>query len=124
MLQELDVNDKDLELIKNLYWQQQAAVRIGQGMSDWVNIGRGVRQGCALSPELFSLYTEMIMRKINHMDGVKLGGLNVNNIRYADDTAIVADSEEQLQNLIDVITEESRKFGLEINKRKTFSMTI
>ena len=124
MLQELDVNGKDLELIKNLYWQQQAAVRVGQDMSDWVNIGRGVRQGCALSPELFSLYTEMIRRKVNHMDGVNLGGCNVNNIRYADDTAIVADSEEQLQNLIDIIAEESRKFGLEINKRKTFSMTI
>ena len=64
------------------------------------------------------------MRKINNMDEVKLGGLNVNNIRYADDTAIVADSEEQLHNLIDVITEESRKFGLEISKRKTFSITI
>ena len=81
MLQEMDVNGKDLELIKNLYWQQQAAVRIGQGMSDLVNIGRGVRQGCVLSPELFSLYTEKIMRKINYMDVVKLGGLNVNNIR-------------------------------------------
>ena len=124
MLQELDVNGKDLELIKNLYWQQQVAVRIGQDMSDLVNIGRCVTQGCILSPELFSLYAEMIMRKINHMDGVKLGGLNVNNIGYADDTAIVADSEEQLQNLIDAITEESRKFSLEINKRKTFSMNI
>ena len=60
MLQELAVNGKDLELIKNLYCQQEESVRIGQGMSDWVNIGRGVRQGCVLSPELFSLYTEMI----------------------------------------------------------------
>lgn len=58
------------------------------------------------------------------MDGVKMGGFNVNNIRYGDDTAIVADSEEKLQNLMDVIAEERRKFGLEINKRKTFSMTI
>ena len=62
-------------------------------MSDCVNIRRGVRQGCASSPEIFSLYTEMIMRKINHMDRVRIGGVNVNNIRYADDTAIVADSE-------------------------------
>ena len=93
-------------------------------MSGWVNIARGVRQGCVLSPELFSLYTEMIMRKINHMDGVRIGGINVNYIRYADDTAIVADSEEQLQNVITLIADESRKFGLEINKRKTFCMTI
>ena len=100
----------DLELIKNLYWQQQASVRIRQDMSDWVNIARGVRQGCVLSPTLFSLYTEMVMRKISHMDGLRIGGLNVNNIRYADDTAIVADSEEQLQNLITVIADESRKF--------------
>ena len=93
-------------------------------MSDWVNIARGVRQGCVLSPELFSLYTEMIMRKINHMDGVRIGGINVNNIQYAGDTAIIADSEEQLQNLINLIADESRKFGLEINKRKTFCMTV
>ena len=124
VLQELDVNCRDLELIKNLYWQQQASVRIGQDMSDWVNIARGVRKGCVLPLTLFSLYTEMVMRKISHMDGLRMGGLNVHNIRYADDTAIVADSEEQLQNLITVIADESRKFGLEINKRKTFCMTI
>ena len=124
ILQELDINGKDVELIKNLYWQQQAAVRIGQDMSGWVNRARGVRQGCLLSPELFSLCTEMIKRKINHMDGVRIGGINVNNIRYADDTAIVADSEEQLQYLTTLIADESRKFGLKINKRKTFCMTI
>ena len=101
--QELDFNGKDAELIKNLYWQQQAAVRIRQDMSGWVKIARGVRQGCVLSLELFSLYTKMIIRKINHMDGIRIGGLNANNIRYADDTAIVADLEEQLQNLITVI---------------------
>ena len=124
ILQELDVNGKDLELIKNPYWQQQAAVRIGQDMSNWVNLTRGVRQGYVFSPDLFSLYTEVTMKRINHMDGVKVRGLNVNNIRYADDTAIVADSEERLQHLIIVIADESRKFGLEINKRKTHSMTI
>ena len=111
-LQELDVNDKYLELIKNIYWQQQAAVRIGQDMSGWVNIARGVRQGCVLSPELFSLYTEMIMRKINHMGGVRIGGINLNNIRYADDTAIVAGSEEQLKKFITLMANESRRFRL------------
>ena len=80
ILQELDVNGKDLQLTKNPYWQQQALVRIGQDMSDWVNIARGVRQGCVLSPALFSLYTEMVMGKISHMDGLRIGGLNVNNI--------------------------------------------
>ena len=124
ILQELDVNDKYLELIKNFYWQQQAAVRIGQDMSGWVKIARGIRQGCVLLPELFSLYTEMIMRKINHMDGVRIGGINVNNIRYADDTAIVAGSEEQLKNFITLMADESRRFGLEIRKRKTFCMTV
>ena len=87
-------------------------------MSGWVNIARGVRKGCVLSPELFSLYTEMIMRKINRMDGVRIGGVNVSNIRYADDTVIVADSEEQLRNLITVIADESRKFSLEIDKER------
>ena len=80
VLQELDINGNDLELIKNLYWQQQASVRIGQDMSDWVSIASGVRQGCVLSPALFSLYTETVMRKISHMDGLRIGGLNVNNI--------------------------------------------
>ena len=124
ILQELDVNGKDVELIKNLYWQQQAAVCIGQDMSGWVNIARGARQGCVLSPELFSPYIETIMRKINHIDGVRIGGINVNNIQYADDTAIVADSEEQLKNLTTLIADEGRKFGLEINKRKTFCVTV
>ena len=123
ILQELDANGKYLELIKNIYWQQQAAVRIGQGMSDWVNIARGVGQGCVLSPQQFLLYTDMIIRKINHMDRVRRGGINENNIRYADDTAIVADS-EKLQNRISVIADESRKFGLQINKRKAFCMTV
>jgi len=110
--------------MKNFYWQQQASVHTEQDMSDWVNIVRGVRQGCVLSLALFSLYKVIVMRKISHMGGLRIGGLNVNNIRYADDTAIVADSEEQLQNLITVIADESRKFGLETNKRKTFCMTI
>ncbi len=124
ILQGLDINNKDIELLKNLYWEQQAAVRIGQEMSDWINIKRGVRQGCVLSPELFSLYTEMIMRKIKHMDGVKIGGFNINNIRYADDTAIITDSEQKLQTLMNKLVKESRNFGLEINRSKTFSMVI
>ena len=66
--------------MKNFYWQQQASVHTEQDMSDWVNIVRGVRQGCVLSLALFSLYKVIVMRKISHMGGLRIGGLNVNNI--------------------------------------------
>ena len=92
-LEQLDKNGKDLELLKNLYWEQKAAVRYGENISNWAHIKSGVRQGCVLSSELFSLDTEMIMRKPQHLVGVKIGGINYNNLRYADDTAILAESE-------------------------------
>ena len=69
----LDINGKELELIKNLYWEQEANIKIGNHTSDWVIIEKGVRQGCVLSPELFALYTESIMNSIVRMEGIKVG---------------------------------------------------
>ncbi len=77
-----------------------------------------------LSPDLFSIYTEMIMRSIADKEGIKVGGVNITNLRYADDTAIIADTEEKLQALLDIIVKESERMGLSINKKKTFSMVI
>ena len=89
MLSELDVDGKDLRLIRNLYWDQKAAIKIGDQISNYVDIKRGVRQGCVLSPDLFSLYSEKILRGIKDMKGIKINGININNIRYADDTVLM-----------------------------------
>lgn len=96
ILEALDIDGKEVELIKSLYWDQQAAVRQNGALSDFVIIRQGVRQGCVLPPELFNLYTETIMRHLKDQDGLSVGGVNINSLRYADDTAILADSEEEL----------------------------
>ena len=85
----MDENDKPL--IGNLYWKQQAAVRLENAISAFFPIKRGVRQGCVLSPKLFDLYTELIFRKSEVLRGCVVGGMNVNVLRYADDTALIAE---------------------------------
>ena len=90
-------------------------------LSEWMSIKQGVRQGCVVSPHLFALYTEMIMRKIEDMKGFQIGGKVVNNLRYADDTVILAESEQQLQQLI--VTESELK-GLYLNSTKSFTMVF
>ena len=98
-LQESIRPGRDIKFIRNLYWTQKAFVRLENGLSDEVMIQRGVRQGSVLSPALFNLYTEMIFRAIDDMDGVKIGGLNINNLRYADDTVLIAETPVQLQEI-------------------------
>ena len=87
-------------LLRNLYAGQEATVRIGRGTRDWFQIGKGVRQGCILSPSLFNLYAEDIMRSSGMEEtqaGIKIAGRNINNLRYADDTTLMAESEEELK---------------------------
>ena len=124
MKKELDLDGKNVDLIMNLYWDQQAAVRWNDKLSNYVDIKSGVRQGCVLSPDLFSLYTELIMRNISEYEGIKVGGVNLNNLRYADDTALMADSQQKLQDILDKVVEESERKGLEINKKKSFTMVF
>ena len=124
MLLALDIDSQEVELIKNLYWDQQAAVRYNGEVSKYLPVKRGVRQGCIMSPDLFSLYTELIMRNIKEIEGFSVGGININNLRYADDTAIRADSEQKQQRLMDVVVEESGEKGLDINKGKSFVMVF
>ena len=90
-------------LLRNLYADQEATVRTGHGTTDWFQIGKGVRQGCILSPCLFNLYAEYIMRNPGLEEaqaGIKIAGRNINNLRYADDTTLVAESEEELKSLL------------------------
>ena len=96
-LKRINIDGKGMRVIQALYYDQVAAVRIEDGHSEEFKIKRGVRQGCILSPKLFNLYTENVFREIDNLDGVKIGGININNLRYADDTALLAESEEQLQ---------------------------
>ena len=103
-------------LLRNLYAHQEATVRTGHGTTDWFQIGKGVRQGCILSPWLFNLYAEYIMRNAGLEETQT--GININNLRYADDTTLMADSEEELKSLFMKVKEESEKFGLKLNIQK------
>ena len=93
-------------------------------LSEWTSIKQGVRQVCVASPHLFALYTEMIMREIEDMEGFRIGGKVVNNLRYADDTAILAESEQQLQQLINTVVTESELKRLYLNSTKSFTMVF
>ena len=124
MLERLGVDEKDMRIIRNLYYQQKAAVKVGNELTEFVDIKRGVRQGCVLSPELFALYGEIILRAIETMDGFSLGGRNINNVRYADDTVLVADSVEKLQDLVNTVNVASEEKGLRINRGKTECMVV
>ena len=105
-------------LLRNLYAGQEATDRSGHGTMDWFKIGKGVRQGCILSPCLFNLYAEYIMRNAGLDEaqaGIKIARRNINNLRYADDTTLMAESEEELKSLLIKVKEESEKAGLKLN---------
>ncbi|KAB0340181.1 hypothetical protein FD754_023346 [Muntiacus muntjak] len=108
--------------LRNLYAGQEATVRTGHGTTDWLQIGKGVHQGCILSPCLFTLYVEYIMRNAGLEEaqaGIKIAGRNINNLRYADATTVMAESEEELKSLLMKVKEESEKVGLKLNIQKT-----
>ena len=109
-------------LLRNLYAGQEATVRTGHGPTDWFQIGKGVRQGCILSPCLLNLYAEYILRNAGLEEaqaGIKIAGKNINNLRYADDTTLLAESEEELKSLLVKVKEESEKVGLKLNIQET-----
>ena len=111
----------DLSLEK-LYAGQEATVRTGHGITDWFQIGKGVCQGCILSPCLFNFYAEYIMRNTGLEEaqaGIKIAGENINNLRYAVDTTLLAESEKELKSLLMKVKEESEKVGLKLNIQKT-----
>ena len=122
ILKEMGIPDHLTCLLRNLYAGQEATVRIGHGTTDCIQIGKGVRQGCILSPCLFNLYAEYIMRNAGldeAQPGIKIAGRNINNLRYADNTTLMAESEEALNSLLMKVKEESEKTGLKLNIQKT-----
>ena len=121
ILKEMGIPDHLTCLLRNLYAVQEATVRTGHGATDWFQIRQGVRQGCILSPCLFNLYAEYIMRNAGLAEvqvGIKIARRNINNLRYADDTILMAEGEE-LKNLLMKVKEESEKVGLKLNIQKT-----
>ena len=117
----MGIPDHLICLLRNLYAGQDATVRTGHGTTDWFQIGKGVHQGCILSPCLFNLYVEYIMRNVGleAQAGIKIARRNINNLRYADDTTLMAESEEELKSLLMKVKEESEKVDLELNIQKT-----
>ena len=108
--------------LRNLHAGQEATVRTGPGTTDWFQIGEGVHQGCILSPCLFTLYAEYIMRNARLDEaqaGIKIARRNINNFRYANDTTLMAESEGKLKSLLMKVKEESEKAGLKLNIQKT-----
>ena len=113
----MGIPDHLICLLRNLYAGQEATVRTGHGTTDWFQIGKGVHQGCILSPCLFNLYAEYIMRNAGLEEtqaGIKIAGRNINNLKYADDTTLMAESEEELKSLLMKVKEESEKVGLKL----------
>ena len=126
ILKEIVIPDHLTCLLRNLYAGQEATVRTGHGTTDWVKIWKGVCQGCILSPCLFNLYAEYIMRNARLDEtqaGIKISRRNINNLRYADDTILKTESKEELKNLLMKVKEESGKAGVKLSVQKTKIIT-
>ena len=122
ILQDLGILDHLTCLLRNLNAGQEATVRTGHGIIDWIQTGKGVHEGCILSPCLFNLYAEYIMRNVGLVEaqaGIKISGRNINNLRYADDTPLTAEGEEELKNHLMKVKEENEKAFLKLNIQKT-----
>ena len=114
ILKEMGIPDHLICLLRNLYAGQEATVRTGQGTTDWFQIGKGISQGCILSPRIFNFYAEYIMRNAGLEEaqaGIKLARRNINNLRYADDTTLMAESEEELKSLLMKVKVEMKKLA-------------
>ena len=122
ILKEMGIPDHLTCLLRNLYAGQEATVRTGHGTTDWFQIRKGVCQGCILSPCLLNLYAEYIMKNAGlekAQAGIKIAGRNISNLRYADDTTLMAENEEKLKSLLMKVKEESEKADLKLNIQKT-----
>ena len=117
----MGIPDHMISLLRNLHAGQETTVRTGHGTTDWFHIGKRIHQGCILSPCLFNLYAVYIVRNAGLEEtqaGIKIAGRNINNLRYADDTTLTAESEEGLKSLLMKVKVESEKVGLKLNIQK------
>lgn len=126
LLNTTNIDKKDIRVIGNLYWGQKACIRVDQEVSEAVAIRRGVRQGCILSPLIFNFYSERIFQQALHniQMGIKINGVPINNFRYADDTVLLANSDIELQYLLERVVEACNEYGLQLNTKKTKYMVI
>ena len=118
----MEIPDHLVCLLRHLYTGQEATVRIRHGMTDWFQIGKGVCQGCILSPSLFNFYAEYMIRNAGLEEAqarIKIAGRNINNLRYEDDTTLMAEIKEELKSLLMKVKEESEKVGLRLSIQKT-----
>ena len=121
MLDALDgtgVDDKDLHLLQNIFRKQTASVEVGNEETDNFDVKIGARQGCVTSPLLYNTFSERMKQSIENLEGVSLAGMNINNLRYADDTVVIANSEGKLQLLMTTLKEACDTHGMEINSKK------
>src|SRR5207247_520212 len=119
------IPDLERRLIINLYWRQHAAVRWDGEVSREVGVERGVRQGCVISPMLFNLYSEfMIQEAMEGVEGIRFGGVNITNLKYADDAVLVAEKRRKMQKMIDRLNTTCKAYGMEINVKKTKVMIM
>ena len=124
-LNNIRIDGKDLRIISNLNWKQRAVVKTEKGFSDEIEIRRWVRQGCVISPSQFNLYTENVFRENDDIEGICIGGKNINNLRFADDTALIADKVENLQKNLDIINQIGKEhFNTKMNTLKTKVMVV
>jgi hypothetical protein len=126
ILRTTGVDEQDLRIISELYWHQTATIEIEHTTSEDIQIRRGVRQGCVLSPLLFNLYSESIFREAldEVQGGIKINGISIDNIRYADDTVLIASNAQELQNIINAVVHHSEMFGLHLNVSKTKTLVF
>ena len=125
ILKEMGIPEHLTYFLRNLYAGQETIVRTGHGTTDWCQTGKGVHQDCILSPCLFNLYTEYIMETDGLEEaqaGIKIAGRNINKLRYANDTTLMAEGKEELKSLLIKVKEESEKVGLKLNIQKTNSI--
>ncbi|GFR97998.1 retrovirus-related Pol polyprotein LINE-1 [Elysia marginata] len=125
VLAKAGIPSHERRLVCEIYWNQSATVKLTSGTTEDIIIHRGVRQGCILSPSLFNLYSNYLLQEaISEKSGILINGVNISNIRYADDTFILAESEEQPQAMLDNIVDKCKEYGMEINAKKTKTMHI
>lgn len=126
ILKKIGLDSKDIRIIRDAYWNQKTKVKIDNEETEWIEIKRGVRQGCILSPILYNIYSEEIVQEVldNRKEGIKINGTVINNLRYADDMVLIATKSKDLQKLVEDVEKQSEVMGLSLNVKKTKIMCV